>query len=144
MNDLLLLMHAAATLSLFGLIWTIQLVHYPMFAGMARDQFVDWHESHAARISLIVVPLMVIEAVTAVLLCLSPPPGVPAALPWIGAGLVLVHLGSTAFLQVPLHRKLAEGLDPSVVRRLVNTNWLRTVVWTVRAGLVLMMVERSL
>ena len=57
---------------------------------------------------------------------------------------MVVHLGSTAFLQVPLHKKLTEGLDLAVVRRLVNTNWLRTAVWTIRAGLVLLMVERAL
>jgi hypothetical protein len=138
-----LLAHAAATLALFGLIWTIQLVHYPMFAGVRRDEFPRWHETHATRISFLVGPLMGVEAVTAVLLCVAPPLGVPPGLVWLGAGLVLVHVASTAFLQVPLHRRLAAGFDAAAARSLVVTNWIRTAAWTLRAGLVLYLVERS-
>jgi hypothetical protein len=134
-----LLANAASTLALLGLIWTIQLVHYPMLAAVRPGEFVRWHRFHASRISIVVVPLMGIEAATAALLCVSIPPAVPAALPWAGLGLVGVHLASTAVLQVPEHRRLSRGYDGAAVRRLVRTNWIRTVVWSLRAVLVLSM-----
>ena len=143
MASTLLLFNAGATLALFGLIWTVQLVHYPMFAGMDPKQFPRWHEIHASRISLIVGPLMGLEAVTAVLLFLAPPAGIPPALLGAGLGLVVAHLASTAFLQVPLHRRLTNGFDPGVVRRLVRTNWLRTWIWTARTALVIFLIERT-
>ena len=142
--EFLFLLHVAATFSLFGLIWTVQLVHYPMFAGVRPEEFGAWHKGHASRISLLVGPLMGIEAITAILLCLAPPAGVPVELAWLGFGLVLLHLLSTAFLQVPLHRRLTRGFDARVVRRLVRTNWLRTLVWTARAALVLLMLGKVL
>ncbi|MGB0385973.1 MAG: hypothetical protein ACPGWR_14225 [Ardenticatenaceae bacterium] len=36
---LLLLIHTATTLSLVGLIWTIQLVHYPLFEQVGLDTY---------------------------------------------------------------------------------------------------------
>jgi hypothetical protein len=45
--------------------------------------------------------------------------------------LALIH-GSTVFVQVPAHGRLTGGFDLAVVRRLVRTNWIRTVGWTAR------------
>jgi hypothetical protein len=44
-------------------------------------------------------------------------------------------------LQVPLHQKLSSGFDAAVHRRLVATNWWRTVGWTLR-GVCLLLVMR--
>ena len=44
---------------------------------------------------------------------------------------------STFAVQVPLHRRLAEGYDAARHRRLVLSNWIRTLAWTARAVLVL-------
>ncbi len=59
-----------------------------------------------------------------------PEPGVLLA--WIGMGLVLLLWGSTLVLQVPCHWKLERGWDEPAYRRLVATNWVRTVGWTAR------------
>jgi hypothetical protein len=40
---------------------------------------------------------------------------------------------STAMLQMPMHGHLLAGADARAHRRLVATNWIRTVLWTVRA-----------
>jgi hypothetical protein len=42
---------------------------------------------------------------------------------------------STFTLQVPAHRALLQGWSEPVHRRLVLTNWIRTVAWTLRAGI---------
>ncbi len=47
---------------------------------------------------------------------------------------------STFFVQVPLHEKLGGGFDADVQKRLVSTNWIRTIFWTLRGALVLWMV----
>lgn len=133
----LLIANAAATLGLLGLIWVVQLVHYPMLAGLRGPDFTRWHRFHASRISVLVVPLMGVEAVTAVLLVLAPPPEVPLAAAGVGLALVIGHVASTAFLQVPLHHRLSTSFDAEAVRRLVATNWIRTGIWTARAALVL-------
>ena len=56
-----------------------------------------------------------------------------------GLILVLIIWASTFFVQVPLHEKLAAAFDAKVQQRLVLTNWIRTIAWTLRGALVLWM-----
>lgn len=135
------LVHAAATWFLVGLIWIIQVVHYPLFARVGEDGFVAYEAAHTRLISLVVGPAMLVEGVATLWLFFAPPDGLTRALPLI-AGLVLagVHL-STITLQVPAHGRLEHGWDPIVADRLVRTNWIRTIGWTIRGVLALFMIE---
>jgi len=137
-----LLVHLAATLFMTGLIWFVQVVHYPLFARVDAAGFARYATAHSSRTTLVVGPPMVVESVTALALAISPPPGVPASWAWAGAVLVLVIWGSTALLLVPRHRAFAAGFDGEAWRSLVRSNWLRTVGWSARSGLVLAMVAR--
>ena len=129
----MLWLNLAATLYLTGLIWTIQLVHYPLMDRVAPELFVEFHHQHGARISIVVIVPMVIELATAALLAVRPPPGVLPAVPLAGLALVAVIWTSTFAIQVPCHQRLSRGFDAAVHRRLVRSNWLRTVAWTLRA-----------
>jgi peroxiredoxin Q/BCP len=44
---------------------------------------------------------------------------------------------STAWIQVPCHSELSQRFDAVVHQRLVTSNWIRTVAWTVRGLLTL-------
>ncbi len=132
----LLLAHAAATWALVGLIWIVQLVQYPGFARVGPRELGEFHEHHSARITLVVGPLMAVEGLSAALLLETPPAGVSTELLWAGLGLVGLNALATAFVAVPLHRRLRPGAI-AVQRRLVRTNWIRTVAWTARGVLVL-------
>lgn len=55
---------AASTWALIGLIWTIQLVHYPLFSVVGDESFTEYAKGHASRITLIVAPLMLLELVS--------------------------------------------------------------------------------
>ena len=133
----LLLVHAAATLALVGLIWTIQLVHYPLMEHVDRSSFRTFHERHAQRMVWLVAPLMPTELAMSAWIALAPPAGVPVALAWTGLGLVLVLWITTAVASVPAHRILERGFDEAAHRRLVRTNWIRTVAWSARGAIAL-------
>lgn len=133
----LLLLNAASTWALVGLIWTIQLVHYPLMARVGAAEFPGYHAAHARAITPLVGLLMLVEGATAALLVLNPPPGVSRALLGVGLLLVVAHVLVTAFLSVPLHTRLAAGYDAALLRRLTATNWLRTAAWSARGLLVL-------
>ncbi|MEM1044277.1 MAG: hypothetical protein AAGI91_16840 [Bacteroidota bacterium] len=135
----LVLAHLFATLTMFGVIWIVQVVHYPLFAGVGADGFVAYEASHQARISVIVLPAMLLELGTAVALLWTRPEVVPAWMVWTGLALVGVIWLSTAVLQVPMHTALSSGFDADAHARLVGTNWVRTAAWSLRAGLVLWM-----
>jgi hypothetical protein len=53
----------------------------------------------------------------------------------IGFYLVVLIWISTAFFSVPAHSKLESGKDEHAIDRLVSTNWIRTVLWTLKSGL---------
>ena len=137
MTTLLFLAHVLATLTMLGVIWIVQVVHYPLFAGVGEAGWADYSAGHQWRITLIVGPAMVLELATAVWLVLDRPPAFPM---WaVLAGLVAVGLiwAATALFSVPAHNALGATFDADAHTRLVGTNWIRTVLWTARAGLVL-------
>lgn len=124
--------HAIATWALVGLIWTIQLVQYPLFAIVPAEGFLRFHAEHMRRITWVVGPLMLVEALTAIGLVLRNP---SEPLLWIGLGLVALLWLVTGLLSVPCHRRLSAGFDRSAHATLVGTNWIRTIAWSARGGL---------
>lgn len=125
----LLIIHAAITWTLAGLIWTIQLVHYPLLKNVGHEDFIAYHGRHMWLISWLVGPHFLAEAGSAGLLFYL---GERSLL--FGISLVALALvwGSTAFFQIPLHQKLEEGYHLTTIDKLIDTNWFRTFGWTVR------------
>ena len=143
---MVLLAQLLSTLALFGLIWFVQIVHYPLFASVGQTDFRTYAAAHATRTTWIVAPLMLLEVGSALLL-LEPslrPMFICPQEAWLGLIFVAVIWSSTALLQVPLHNRLQTSFSGSSARRLVATNWVRTIAWTVRAALVLTWVSRLL
>lgn len=132
--QLLVVLHAVPTLYLCGLIWFVQVVHYPLFAAVGEREFVAYEQAHCRRIAPIVLPPMVVELGLALWLWFAAP---PALAPWaaMGLGLLVIVWGSTFLVQVPCHERLALTADAAALRRLVVSNWARTVAWTLRGGL---------
>lgn len=135
----LLAVHAGATLTMVGVIWTCQLVHYPLLARVPAGSFEDYEREHMRRITPIVGPLMLVELATATAIVAGRPERVPAWLAALGLGLVVVNSLSTATLQGPAHQRLARGFDAARIRFLVTTNWIRTVAWSARGVIALVM-----
>ncbi len=134
----------ATTLFLAGVIWFVQVVHYPLFASVGQQQFTRYETEHAARTTWIVAPAMLIEAATAVLLIWIRPAAIGNGTVFIGLALLGLIWGSTFAMQVPLHARLSLGFEPSLHRHLVATNWVRTLAWTFRAWLALAMLTMIL
>lgn len=124
-----------SSVGMAGVIWLIQLVHYPLFAQVGPEQFVQYADSHNRLITPLVASLMLAELVAALTL-LTPiaPSGLRTAAA-AGAIILAVIWACTFFLSVPAHAQLAGGFDPAAHARLVTTNWIRTLGWTLRAGL---------
>jgi hypothetical protein len=137
LEDWIAMAHAFSTVAMAGLIWFVQIVHYPLFVEVGSREFTRYEALHCRRTGYVVAPLMLTELATAAWLFFRPPmPGVEWA---TTAGVVLLTAIwlSTAFLQVPCHRRLECGFDAAFARRLVGTNWIRTIAWTARAPLAL-------
>src|SRR4051812_5417580 len=68
MSSLLFLLHVASTLFMTGVIWFVQVVHYPLFASAATTQFQAYQRTHTRLTTHVVAPAMLAELASAVLL----------------------------------------------------------------------------
>ncbi|QDV33283.1 hypothetical protein [Tautonia plasticadhaerens] len=139
MSTLALLLCLGSTLSMAGLIWFVQVVHYPLLGEVGPGSFGRYHAEHVRRTGPVVGPAMIGELASAAWLVVDPPQGCPGWLAVAGLSAATLAWISTAAVQVPLHRRLASGFDAGAHRRLVRTNWARTVSWSAHALIVLTM-----
>jgi len=130
--DSLLLIHFGMCLLMTGVIWLVQVVHYPSFAFVSVPQFFSFSRFHQSKITMIVLPLMTIELVTAVFLLMY----VQTPLVMINLSLLLLIWISTFFLSMSIHRDLNHTKSDYLIKKLIVTNWPRTIIWSLRSGII--------
>jgi hypothetical protein len=132
--DLLFFLNVISAFLLTGVIWTIQIVHYPSFHYIDKMSFTNFHHFHERRISIIVMPLMLIELTTSTALYINNMSSIVFALNLL---IVVLIWCSTFFIQVPIHSILSQKKDKKLIEKLVNTNWIRTFLWSMRMLLII-------
>jgi hypothetical protein len=143
MIDVTLVVGTAASWVMVGVIWFVQIVHYPLLAQL-RDAVSQTSAEHRWRTGVVVAAPMAAQGVTTLVLLAAPPEQVWAPWPWIAAVFLAVALGVTAAVSVPLHVRMTEAGDLQAGRRLVVTNWWRTAAWTAHAVVVTVMLAQVL
>jgi hypothetical protein len=134
----LLLANAAVACALTGLIWTIQVVHYPLFAGVGEAEWRAYEREHQRRITLVVAPLMLANVALAVAVVFAGDG--PAVLRWTNVALAAGVFAATGLVYSPLHGSLGATHDRAAIGRLVALNWWRTAAWTAQALVALALV----
>ena len=130
----LIVVHAAASMFMVGLIWTIHYVHYPLFAYVGESTYASFQAVHVERIGrLLFVPWLtegfsLIGIVALAFLGGRKTLRVPAVINGAAMAIVLVISG---FWSARTHGKLAEGFDKAVHDELMTVNLIRTLAWTV-------------
>lgn len=116
-----------------GLIWTIQLVHYPGFLHLGKSSHHAYHDFHMKAITPLVGTSMLVELASSAALLFFASRINSSMLLWLS----LILLGGiwlhTALVAVPLHGKLSTNFDLATAHQLVSTNWWRTLFWSLRA-----------
>ncbi len=140
---MILLLQVASTWFMTGLIWFVQVVHYPLYNRVGTQAFSRYEIDHTHLTTLVVGPAMLVELLSAAWLLGYPPEGVSTWQTWSGMALLGLIWVSTAILQVPQHSILAAAFDETAYTTLVATNWIRTLAWTLRGGLVLWMLHSA-
>ncbi len=110
-----------------GLCWFVQVVHYPLFHEIALDKFPGYERKNFVT-GFVTVPMMAIELSSGLYLLYH----YPELLHFLNVGLLGVIALSTAIFQVPIHLKLARHATAALINRLIMTNWIRTLSWTIR------------
>jgi hypothetical protein len=139
--NFIMFLQVVSTFSMLGVIWYVQLVHYPMFLGLSEDQFSKWHHFHSDRTTWIVAPLMIVELITAGLVFFEDRS-------WQNCVFIIGLTGAmwllTFFVSVPFHTTLTNvGYSKTVIEQLVVTNWYRTFVYSLKALFLVYIVLRK-
>ena len=130
----MLIIHLIATSVMVGVIWIIQLVHYPSFHFIELNKYTTFQRFHMSRISYVVIPAMLTELFTLILIIILMDQVDPIIL--ASALLLIVIWLMTAVFFSGVHQKLTLGYDQVVVEKLVKLNWGRTLLWTLRLLLI--------
>ena len=125
--------------------WLAQLVTYPLFGSVPREGFVDYHTRYDSLIPLpVILPVILLMNGSVLLVWFHPSVITPSAV-WAGTALQVLVALSTVLFQVPAHQRLQrDGFDPQVHRKLILSNWLRTVAGSAHALLSFWIVARVL
>lgn len=117
----------AIDFALFILIWLVQLVIYPVFHFVSERDFSTWHKIYCKRIAYFVLPLMIAQLFESSAACFF----VGTWLEWIKLILIILVWLVTFLISAPCHNKLSKfGKDMIVISKLVLTNWIRTILWS--------------
>ena len=131
----------ASTWFMVGLIWFVQIVHYPLFVYVGSKEFRTFHENHKILITPVVGIVMIVELVTSGIIIFQIPNGIPNWTTIVGIILLGVIWCSTLLFQIPFHNKLSTKFDENILMMLINTNWIRTICWSLRGIIVLIMLD---
>ena len=129
-NNFVLLGHLIFTSIMTGVIWVIQIVHYPSFHFIEKELYTAFQKFHMNKISIIVMPIMLAELITGIMLFLDKSSKSPFLTISIII-LVLIWLITGVFFS-KAHNELMTGYQELVVNQLVVMNWIRTLLWTLR------------
>jgi hypothetical protein len=139
----LLVAHALVSAMMTGIIWFVQIVHYPLFPLANGQNYPLYQRTHERGITRVIVPLMIVELITAIILIVRFPTGVSRSLFYLTLALLVIIWLSTFLLQVPQHRRLESGFNVLAWQALVRTNWVRTMAWTLRTWILFTLVVRQ-
>ena len=110
----------AANLFMFGVICFVQLVHYPSFLHIRKEDWREFHTFHSRRTSWVVAAPIALQVFCTLLLHdKSIPLYVFTAL----------AIGTTFLISVPLHQKLSNQHNLRDIQLLILSNWIRVFGW---------------
>ena len=132
-DAVLFIMQLLCTFALTGIIWFVQIVHYPLMRKVGKGRFSRYLQSHFVLTTFVVAPLMLIEAGTVIYGLLSPNAWLQGDTAQLGAVLLLVVWLATFFLHLPQHRRLARQFEARAYRRMLFGNWIRAYAWSFRS-----------
>lgn len=140
----LLLIQAGASCFMAGLIWTMQILNYPLLALIDPADVPRYEQAHNRRFVWLVGPGIAVSLASTAVMLAWRPRGIPLSVPLAALALLIVVIAATARHGAPSHAQLAQQFDPAVHALLVRTNWIRTAAWSALAILDLIALAHTL
>jgi hypothetical protein len=110
-----------------GIIWLVQVVAWPLFGYVGRNEFEAYHAAWWRGIRYVIFVPSGLALLGMILLLHSPPLDVPVWLLWTALGLYILTYGLTAVWWGPQQAKLIDTKSPRF-GLILRTHWIRTVL----------------
>ncbi len=119
-----------------GVIWIVQLVHYPSFYFVDTNKFEKFEHFHQKNVTFIVLPMMCLELFSNIINMVYFKNHLNI-LDYFLSFLLFTIWAITFFACIPCHRILSNGSNIHIIDKLITFNWYRTILWSMRAVLLL-------
>ena len=124
----ILLFQIVINVYLLGVIIMTQFITYPTFLVIDKNSFNKYHRKYVNIISIIVAPAMVLEITSLIVLVY-----LSKDFLLVKSLILLLCIWLTTFIiMVPSHNILSRKNDSNEIKKLINTNWVRTSLWSVK------------
>ena len=118
---------------LVSLVIITQFITYPSFLDINKSNFSEYHKKYVNKISLIVAPVMIVE-----LLTLSYIAYLSSEFIIIKSLILLLVIWLTTFIvMIPSHNKISIAYNEKEIQRLINYNWIRTILWSFKLFIII-------
>lgn len=130
--EIIFMLHFSISAFMTGVIWFVQLVHYPTLTVLNREQFSMYNQMHFKPTTFLTFPFMLLELISGTWLLIDQPPTI--IVPHLAINLVFIIIIwlTTMFFQVPLHFRVSKYPTKKALKKLIKTNWVRTILWTIK------------
>ena len=128
-------LHLIVTSMMVAIIWMVQILHYPSFLFVNKQQYTEFQHFHMKKISYIIVPIMLLELFSGFGILFY----IEKAQLSLYASLTLLVLiwVITGLFFTKYHTELSKKYNRNTILRLIRFNWIRTVLWTIRLAFLL-------
>ena len=126
------ILHLVSTSIMVGVIWIIQLVHYPTFLFIDKQKYMKFQEFHMSRVSYIVMPTMIAELFSGIYILLYNNILMVNTFFLLASFSLFLNWVITALVFVKIHNGLLIKYEKNIILLLVKFNWIRTILWSLR------------
>lgn len=126
------ILHLVSTSIMVGVIWIIQLVHYPTFLYIDKQKYMKFQEFHMSRVSYIVMPTMIAELFSGIYILFYNNILMVNTFFLLASFSLFLNWVITALVFVKIHNRLLIKYEKNIILLLVKLNWLRTILWSLR------------
>ena len=133
------LIQIVTSFSMLGIIWFIQLIHYPLL-NKIKEGLSQYEKAHLIRAAYFIGPLLVVDLIASIFLVSFEVRSTLIRLATCNLILNIFYWIWTFLFQIQHHQKLTVGFSKLTIRKLVINNWMRTFLWTVKSAALIWMI----
>ncbi len=133
----LFIAHLIMTSYMLGGIWIIQIIHYPLFSLVGKENFINYELQHIQKTSFVIALPMLFELISFGGLLYFSNSFRQSKFFWVSGFLIVIIWLVTFIVSVPQHNILSLGYNQKAIDLLVKSNWIRTICWSLRVILLI-------